>query len=73
MAYTSTGALAKAQNSYQAALRLDPDNWDAIFEMGKTCISLGMKEDARKYLEDILKRNPNYRNKSEVERLLSGL
>lgn len=72
-AYTGAGDLTKAQNSYQAVLRLNRDSWDALFELGKTCVSLGMRDDARKYLVDLLQRNPSYSGRAEAERILGGL
>jgi Tfp pilus assembly protein PilF len=72
-AYTSAGDLAKAQNSYQAALRYAPNNWDALFELGKTCVSMGKPDDAKKYMSDLLQRNASYSGRAEVERILAGL
>ncbi|MCL2128617.1 MAG: tetratricopeptide repeat protein, partial [Treponema sp.] len=72
-AYSSAGDLARAQNSYQAVLRLSPDNWEALFELGKTCVSLGMPEEAKKYLSDLLFRGGAFSGKAEAERILAGL
>jgi Flp pilus assembly protein TadD len=72
-AYTSAGDLAKAQNSYQAVLRLTPENWDAIFELGKIYVSLGMPDEARRQLTDLLFRNTAFHAKADAERILAGL
>jgi tetratricopeptide (TPR) repeat protein len=72
-AYTSAGDLAKAQNSYQAVLRLTPENWDAIFELGKIYVSLGMPDEAKRQLTDLLFRNTAFHAKADAERILAGL
>jgi tetratricopeptide (TPR) repeat protein len=72
-AYTSAGDLAKAQNSYQAVLRLTPENWDAIFELGKIYVSMGMPDEAKKQLTDLLFRNSAFHAKVDAERILAGL
>jgi Flp pilus assembly protein TadD len=72
-AYAGAGDLEKAQSSYQALLRLAPDNWDAMYELGMTCVSLGKTNDAKRYLQDLINRNPNYSGKAEAERILRTL
>jgi len=72
-AYAGAGDLDKAQGSYLAVLRLAPENWDAMFELGKTCFTLGRNNDARRYLQDLISRNPNYSGKSEAENILGSL
>jgi tetratricopeptide (TPR) repeat protein len=72
-AYTGAGDLQKAQGSYQAVLRLTPDNWDAMYELGMTCITLGQNADAKRYLQDLVSRNPNYSGKAEAEKILRSL
>jgi len=73
MAYTSAGELSKAQNHYQAVLRLNPDNWDAIYQLGITCVSMGKPDEAKKYLGDLLRRNSSYSARADAERILAGL
>jgi len=72
-AYTSAGELAKAQNSYQAVLRLNPDNWDAMYELGKTYVSMGRPDEAKKYLRELVQRNSSYSARADAERILAGL
>jgi Flp pilus assembly protein TadD len=72
-AYAGAGELEKARDSYRALLRLAPDNWDAMFELGMTCVTLGQNNDARRYLQDLINRNPNYTGKAEAERILRSL
>jgi tetratricopeptide (TPR) repeat protein len=72
-AYAGAGDLARAQSAYQAVLRLAPENWDALFELGKTCVSLGRPDEAKKYLRDLLKRNTAYAGRADAERILAGL
>jgi len=72
-AYTGLGDLQKAQSAYQAVLRLAPDNWDAMYELGMTCVTLGQNADAKRYLQDLVSRNPNYSGKAEAERILRNL
>jgi tetratricopeptide (TPR) repeat protein len=72
-AYAGAGDLEKAQSSYQAVLRLTPENWDAMFELGKTCFTLGQHSDARRYLQDLINRNPGYSGKAEAESILASL
>jgi len=72
-AYAGAGDLQKALTSYQSVLRLAPDNWDAMYELGMTCITLGHNTDARRYLQDLISRNPNYSGRMEAERILRSL
>nr|AGS53905.1 TPR domain protein [uncultured bacterium contig00078] len=72
-AYAGAGDLDKAQGAYQALLRLAPDNWDAMLELGKTCVMLGQNNEAKRYLQDLINRNPNYSNKAEAESILRSL
>jgi tetratricopeptide (TPR) repeat protein len=72
-AYAGAGEIEKAQNSYQALLRIAPDNWDAMFELGMTCVTLGQNSEAKRYLQDLISRNPNYSGKAEAERILKSL
>jgi thioredoxin-like negative regulator of GroEL len=53
-------------------LRLDPDNWDAMLELGMTFVSLGRPDDARRYLGDLLRRNSGHSGSGEAERILAG-
>jgi tetratricopeptide (TPR) repeat protein len=72
-AYAGAGEIEKAQNSYQVLLRITPDNWDAMFELGMTCVTLGQNNEAKRYLQDLISRNPNYTGKAEAERILKSL
>ena len=72
-AYASSGDYQKAVTSYQHVLRLASNNWDAMFELGKTYVSLGQFNDAKRYLQDLINRNPNYSERTEAERILKGL
>jgi tetratricopeptide (TPR) repeat protein len=72
-AYTSAGDFTNAKNSYQAVLRLTPENWDAMYELGKICVSLGMPDEAKKYLTDLLVRNTTFHARADAERILAGL
>ena len=67
------GNLASARTAYQEVLRVEANNWDALFELGKTCTGLGNTDEAKKNLEDLLKRNPSYPGRAEAERILTGL
>jgi TolA-binding protein len=67
------GDLAKARTAYQNVLKTAPDNWDALFELGKACVSLGNTAEAKKYLQDLVKRNAAFAGKAEAERILAGL
>jgi Flp pilus assembly protein TadD len=58
---------------YREILRITPDNWEAILELGKTCASLGEADVAKGYLRDLLARNPSYPGNAEAERILAGL
>ncbi|MDR1211749.1 MAG: tetratricopeptide repeat protein, partial [Spirochaetaceae bacterium] len=71
--YVGAGNLGAARDAYLAALRTDNDNWDAIMELGKTCASLQDGEQAKRYLQDLLNRNPGYPRREEAERILGGL
>jgi len=72
-AYAASGDHLKAQSSYQQVLRLAPDNWDAMYELGMTCVKLGLSSEAKQYLQDLISRNPNYSGRSEVESILRSL
>jgi Flp pilus assembly protein TadD len=54
-------------------VKLDSNNWDALFELGKTYASLGDAANARQRLSDLLKRNPSYSRRGEAEKILAGL
>jgi Flp pilus assembly protein TadD len=72
-AYAGADELEKALSSYQSLLRLAPDNWDAMFELGMTCVTLGKSNDAKRYFTDLINRNPNYSGRAEAERILTTL
>jgi tetratricopeptide (TPR) repeat protein len=72
-AYASCGDFEKAQSSYQTLLHLSPDNWDAIYQLGMTCVTLGKNDDARRCLQDLITRNPHYPAKAEAEKILKSL
>jgi len=54
-------------------LRATPDNWDAIYELGMTYVKLEQNAEAKRYLQDLISRNPNYSGKAEAERILRSL
>jgi len=60
-------------SSYQQVLRLASNNWDAMFELSKTYVALGQFNDAKRYLQDLINRNPAYTERVEAERILRGL
>ena len=72
-AYASSGDHQKAVSSYQQVLRLASNNWDAMFELSKTYVALGQFNDAKRYLQDLINRNPAYTERVEAERILRGL
>jgi len=72
-AYAGANELEKAMKSYQSLLHLVPDNWDAMYELGMACVSLGKSSDAKRYLNDLINRNPSYSGKAEAERILKTL
>jgi len=67
------GDLPQARDVYRDLVRAAPQNWDAIFELGKTHASLGENREAKQVLEDLVKRNPNYSGRKEAERILAGI
>ncbi len=66
-AYVSLGFLIlttdrdvlKADRMYDKALALDPDNLQAFFNKAGIMIYLGKKKEARRYLNEVLKRDTN--------------
>jgi cytochrome c-type biogenesis protein CcmH/NrfG len=72
-ALTSANDIIRAQSVYREILSAAPANWDALFELGKIHVSLGETAQAKQAFEDIIRRNPNYQARAEVERFLSGL
>ena len=72
-AYASSGDHQKAVTTYQQVLRIQSNNWDAMFELSKVYVTLGQFNDARRYLQDLINRNPNYHDRAEADRILKGL
>jgi FimV-like protein len=72
-ALVGSGALDEARDAYLECLRLDTANWDARLELGKTYVSLGDRDSAKRSLQELISRNPDYTGKAEAERILSGL
>lgn len=52
------------------ALELQPDNWDAWYDYGDLCLSVGRRPDARVAFENYFRANPD---DAEVEHLLIAL
>jgi len=52
------------------ALELQPDNWDAWYDYGDLCLSVGKRSDARVAFENYFRANPD---DAEVEHLLIAL
>ncbi|MCX7656946.1 MAG: tetratricopeptide repeat protein, partial [Treponemataceae bacterium] len=71
--YVGAGRFEKARDAYLELVKLDSNNWDALFELGKTYASLGDTANARQRLSDLLKRNPTYTRRGEAEKILAGL
>jgi tetratricopeptide (TPR) repeat protein len=72
-AYVGAGNLTRARDAYGELLRIDPKNWDALFEIGQTCAGLEDAMAAKEYLGKLLKENPGYAGKAEAARILAGL
>jgi len=72
-AYVGAGKLDKARDTYIELLKLEPNNWDGLFELGKTYASLGDSANAKQRLSDLIKRNPSYERRAEAEKILAGL
>jgi TolA-binding protein len=62
-----------AHSTYLALLNLSPNNWEAMFELGMTSLSLGRNNDARQFLQDLITRNPGFAGRAEAERILATL
>ena len=52
------------------ALELQPDNWDAWYDYGDLCLSVGRRSDARVAFENYFRANPD---DAEIEHLLIAL
>jgi len=72
-AYASSGDHQKAVASYLHVIRLQSNNWDAMFELSKVYITLGQIDNAKRTLQELINRSPNYLNRPEAERILKGL
>ena len=72
-AFVQSGKLSQAVDAYREVIRLSPTNWDAMFQLGKTYVSLGDSAQARRTLQDLIARNPSYSSRAEVERILAEL
>ncbi len=72
-AYAGAGNLSSARDAYLALLEREPNNWDAVFELGKVYAALNDSANAGKYLSDLLKQNPGYAKKTEAEMILGAL
>ncbi|MCL2478998.1 MAG: tetratricopeptide repeat protein, partial [Treponema sp.] len=72
-ALVGAGSFTEAADAYRQLISLAPSNWDAVFELGKTYVSLGDSAQAKRTLQDLLNRNPSYSGRAEAEKILSGL
>ncbi|MDR1388399.1 MAG: tetratricopeptide repeat protein [Treponema sp.] len=72
-AYAGAQNMDRARDSYLEVVRLSPNNYDALFELGKTCVSMGDRESAKKYLASLLEKSPSYSGRAEAEKILNGL
>src|SRR5690242_3490326 len=52
------------------ALELNPENWDAWYDFGDLCLSVGKRDEARRAFEIYFKANPD---DAEIEHLLIAL
>jgi tetratricopeptide (TPR) repeat protein len=72
-AFVGAGMLDRAVTAYREVIRIDPSNWDAVFEMGQTYAGLGDSAQARRTLQELLDRNPSYPGRNNAERILASL
>ncbi|GHV72644.1 hypothetical protein AGMMS49928_29900 [Spirochaetia bacterium] len=54
-------------------MRIAPDNWEALLELGKTCVTLGDTAQGKQYLQTLVSKNPAVPGKAEAEKILTGL
>ncbi|KKL29016.1 hypothetical protein LCGC14_2369390, partial [marine sediment metagenome] len=47
--------------------------WDAYYQLAKVLIKEGDEDSARSFMETLLKKNPGYKKRDEVESLLQKL
>jgi superkiller protein 3 len=57
---TELGRLPEAVTHYREALRLNPDNPEACFNLGVALLKQGQKEEAIQQLQQALKLKPDY-------------
>jgi tetratricopeptide (TPR) repeat protein len=72
-AYVGSGNLAGAKDAYLAVIKAAPNNYDALFELGKACAGMGDLESAKQYLASLLEKNPGYSGRAEAEKILMSL
>ena len=67
------GFPVSAQETFLELIKIAPTYWDAYYQLSLILIAQGDKENARIFLETLLKKNPSYEKRAEVESKLSQL
>ena len=73
LAYQELGESDKAQETFMELIKIAPNYWDAYYQLSLLLIAKGDKENAKVFLETLLKKNPAYEKRAEVESKLSQL
>jgi type IV pilus biogenesis/stability protein PilW len=60
MAFLGEGKIQLAYVEFQKAIRIDPDNRDAIYNLGLTCFQLEDYESSKKYFQKAVKLAPDF-------------
>ena len=53
-------------------MKIDPNYWDAYYQMGNIYYKEGEKQVASRIFSTLLQKNPQYSKKAEIEKLLSN-
>mgnify|MGYP002260953595 CR=1 FL=1 len=73
LAYVESNKDFEAKRTFSEVLKIDPNYWDAYYQLGLIQNKKGDKPGARSLLENLLAKNPNYEKKDEVKSLLAKL
>jgi len=73
LAYQELGETDSAQSTFLELIKIAPNYWDAYYQLSLILIAEGDKENAKVFLETLLKKNPDYEKRAEVESKLSQL
>jgi len=72
-AYFETENWQFARDSFEKAAELDPKDGAAAYNVALCLGRLGLSRDAASWYEEVLRRNPNHKNREEILRTIQNL